>query len=135
MAEKLSPQDKAPRTDNPDDSDNLDIEITEIIPSKDASNVRTKDKRLDHFNKVLGIIEDLTPIVDSNEPVTKANFRKVLFMVTTLCQLMFDEYGIKDRILNENSQIRNVNQDQRFNDHVMLTRNDMEKSQSPCFWH
>ena len=79
----------------------MDIEITEIIPPKDALNVRTNDKQLDHFNKVLGIIEDLTPIVDSNEPVTKANFRKVLFMVTTLCQLMFDEYGIKDRKIFE----------------------------------
>ena len=49
-AEKLSPQDKAPRTDNPDDSDDMDIEITEIIPPKDASNIRTNDKRLDHFN-------------------------------------------------------------------------------------
>ena len=34
-AEKLSPQDKAPRTDNPNDSDDMDIEITEIIPPKD----------------------------------------------------------------------------------------------------
>ena len=31
-AEKLSTQDKAPRTNNPDNSDNMDIEITEIIP-------------------------------------------------------------------------------------------------------
>ena len=50
-------------------------------------------------------------------------------MVTTLCQIMFDEYGVTDRIVNENSQIRNVNQDLRFNDHVTRTRNDMEKSQ------
>ena len=33
-AETLSPQDKAPWTDNPDNSDNMDIEITEIIPPK-----------------------------------------------------------------------------------------------------
>ena len=89
-AEKLRPQDKAPPTDNPDDSNDMDIEITEIIPPKDASNVCTNNKGLDHFNKVLGIIEDLTPIVENNEPVTKANFRQVLFMVTTLCQFMFD---------------------------------------------
>ena len=31
-AEKLSPQDKAPQTDNPDNSNDMDIEITEIIP-------------------------------------------------------------------------------------------------------
>ena len=106
----------------------MDIEITEIIPPKDASNVRTNDKQHDHFNKVLGIIEDLTPIVENNEPVTKADFRQVLFMVKTLCQFMFDEYGVMDRIVNENSQIRNVNQDLRFNDHVTRTRKDMEKS-------
>ena len=34
-----------------------------------------------------------------------------------------------DQVVNENSQIRNVNQDLRFNDHVTRTRNDMEKSQ------
>ena len=42
---------------------------------------------------------------------------------------MFDEYGVTDRIVNENSQIRNVNQDLRFNDHVTRTRNNMEKYQ------
>ena len=33
-AEKLNPQDKAPQTDNPDNSDDMDIEITEIIPPR-----------------------------------------------------------------------------------------------------
>ena len=37
-AEKLSPNNKAPRMDNTDNSNNMDIEITEIIPSKDALN-------------------------------------------------------------------------------------------------
>ena len=59
----------------------------------------------------------------------KANFRQVLFMVTTLCQFMFDEYGVTNRIVKENSQICNVNQDLRFNDHVTLTCNDVEKAQ------
>ena len=40
---------------------------------------------------------------------------------------MFDEYGVTDRIVNENSQIRNVNQNLRFQ--VMRTHNDMEKYQ------
>ena len=52
-AKKLSPQDKAPRTDNPDNSDDMDIEITEIIPPKDASNVIASKKQLDNFHKVL----------------------------------------------------------------------------------
>ena len=33
-AEKLSPNDKAPRKDNIDNSDDMDIEITEIIPPR-----------------------------------------------------------------------------------------------------
>ena len=96
---------------------------------KDALNVHTNEKRMDNLNKVLGIIADLTPVVENNEPVTKAYFRQVPLMVTTLCQFMFDEFGITDRIVKENSQICNVNQDLRFNDHVTCTRNDMEKSQ------
>ena len=50
-------------------------------------------------------------------------------MVTTLWQFSFDEYGVTDRIVNENSQNLNVNQDLRFNEHVTRTRNDMERSQ------
>ena len=82
-AEKLSPQDKAPRTDN---SDEMEIEITKIIPSPRThlTNARTKNdsKTLTKF----GIIAELTPIVEKNEPVTKADLRQVLLMVTTLCQ-------------------------------------------------
>ena len=68
-AEKLSPQDKAPRTNNTDYSNNMDIEITEIIPPKNASNEHASQKGLDHLHKVLKIIAELTPIVESNEPV------------------------------------------------------------------
>ena len=42
-------------------------------------------------------------------------------MVTTLCQFFFYEYSVTDQVVNENSQIRNVNQDLRFNDHVTRT--------------
>ena len=42
---------------------------------------------------------------------------------------MFDEYGVTNGIVKENSQICNVNQDLRFNDHVTLTCNDVEKAQ------
>ena len=42
---------------------------------------------------------------------------------------MFDEYGVTDRIVNENSQICNFYQNLRFNDHVTRTCNDMEKYQ------
>ena len=51
----------------------------------------------------------------------------VFLIVTTFCQFLFDEYGVTDRIVNENSQIRNVNQNLRFQ--VMRTHNDMEKYQ------
>ena len=57
------------------------------------------------------------------------DFRDVLIMVSSICQFLFDEYGVTDRIVKENSQIRNVNQDLRYNDHVTRTRNDMEESQ------
>ena len=50
-------------------------------------------------------------------------------MVTTLCQFLFDEYGVTDWIVNENSQIWNVDQNLQFNEHVTCTRNDMERSQ------
>ena len=90
-AEKLSPKDKAPRTDNQNNYDEMNIEITEIIPPKDTSKVHASEKRRDHLDKVLKIIAELTPIGESNEPVTKANFRNVLLMVTILCQFLFDE--------------------------------------------
>ena len=90
-AEKLSPKDKAPRTDNQNNYDEMNIEITEIIPPKDTSKVHASEKRWDHLDKVLKIIAELTPIGESNEPVTKANFRNVLLMVTILCQFLFDE--------------------------------------------
>ena len=82
-AEKLSPQDKAPQTNNPDNNKGIDIEITEIIPPKDTSKICANQKPLESFIKVLGIIGDLTPTVENNEPVTKADFRQVLLMVTT----------------------------------------------------
>ena len=50
-------------------------------------------------------------------------------MMSSICQFLFDEYGVTDRIFKENCQIRNVNQDLQYNDHVTRTHNDMEKSQ------
>ena len=50
-------------------------------------------------------------------------------MMTTICQFLFEEYDVSDRIVKENQQIRNANQDLRYNNHVTRTRNDMEKSQ------
>ena len=44
-------------------------------------------------------------------------------MMTTICQFL------SDRIVKENKQIRNANQDLRYNNHVTCTPNDMEKSQ------
>ena len=75
------------------------------------------------------MIEKLTPIGESNKPITNKDFRDVLIMVSSICQFLFDEYGVTDQIVKENSQIRNVNQDLRYNDHVTRTRNDMEKLQ------
>ena len=65
-------------------------------------------------------VKQLQAFLKSSKSLT-ADFKQVLFMVTTLCQFMFDEYGLTDQIVNENSQIRNVNQDLRFNDHVTRT--------------
>ena len=50
-------------------------------------------------------------------------------MLNIICQFLFEEYDVSDRIVKENKQIRNANQDLRYNDHVTRTRNDMEKSQ------
>ena len=69
-AEKLSPNDKAPRTDNTDNSNNMDIEITEIIPPKDASNQRASKKREEHLDKVVNMIGKLRTIGESKEPIT-----------------------------------------------------------------
>ena len=81
------------------------------------------------LDKVLEIIAELTPISENNKRVTKADFRNVLLMVTTLCQFLYDGYSVTDQIVNENNQIRNVNQDLRFNEQFTRTCNDMEKSQ------
>ena len=110
-AEKLSPNDKAPRTDNTDNSNDMDIEITEIIPPKDALNQRASEKRKEHLNKVVNMIGKLTPIGESNEPITNKDFRDVLLMMSSICTFLFDEYGMTDQIVKENSQICNVNQD------------------------
>ena len=39
-AEKLSPNDKAPRTDNTEPSNNMDIEITKVISPTNVSDKR-----------------------------------------------------------------------------------------------
>ena len=51
-----------------------------------------------------------TPIGKANEPITNKDFRDVLLMMSSICTFLFDEYGLTDRIVKENSQIRNVNQ-------------------------
>ena len=73
------------------------------------------------------MIEKLTPIGECKEPITNKDFRDVLIMMSSICQFLFVEYGVTDRIVKENSQICNVNQDLRYNDHVTCTHNDMEK--------
>ena len=128
-AEKLSPNDKAPRKDDIDNSDDTDIKITEIIPPKDALNKLDSEKRKENLNNVVAMIKELTPIGKSNVPVTNKDFKQVLMMLSTICQFLFEEYDVSDKIDNENKQIRNANQDLRYNDHVTRTRNDMEKSQ------
>ena len=61
-AEKLSPNDKAPRRDNTDNSKDMDIETTEIIPPKDTLNQLASKKRKEHLDKVVAMIGELTPI-------------------------------------------------------------------------
>ena len=107
----------------------MDIEITEIIPPKDALNQLASKKRKEHLSKVVTMIGKLTPIGESKVPITNKDFRDVLMMMASICQFLFDEYGVTDRIVKENNQIRNVNQDLQYNDHVTRTHNDMEKSQ------
>ena len=75
------------------------------------------------------MIGELTPIGESKVPITNKDFRDVLMMMSSICQFLFDEYGVTDRIVKENNQIHNVNQDLRYNDHVTRTCNDIEKSQ------
>ena len=128
-AEKLSSNDKAPCTDNTDNSNDMDIEITDIIPPKDVLNQCASKKRKEHLNKVVNMIWKLTPIGESKESSTNKDFRDVLIMMSSICQFLFDENGVMDWIVKENSQIRNVNQDLPYNDHVTRTRNDMEKLQ------
>ena len=107
----------------------MDIEITEIIPPKNASDKLVNEKRKKNLQGVMNMIKELGHIDESNKTVTNKNFKQVLMMMTTICQFLFEEYDVSDRIVKENKQIRNANQDLRYNDHVTRTRNDMEKSQ------
>ena len=92
-------------------------------------NQLASEKRKEHLNKVVNMIGKLTPIGENNEPIRNKDFRDVLLMMLSICTFLFDEYDVTDQIVKENSQICNMNQDLRYNDHVTCTRNDMEKLQ------
>ena len=127
-AEKLSPNDKAPRTENTDISENMDIVITEVIPPKKVSDKTVNEQRKKNLNGVMDMIKKLGHIDESNKPVSNKDFKQVIMMMTTLCQFLFEEYEVLDRIVKETKQIRNANQDLLYNSHVTRTRSDMEKS-------
>ena len=128
-AEKLSPNDKAPRTEDTDISEDMDIVITEVIPPKNASDKMVNEQRKKNLNGVMDMIKKLGHIDESNKPVSNKDFKQVIMMMTTICQFLFEEYEVSDRIVKETKQIRNANQDLLYNSHVTRTRSDMEKSQ------
>ena len=128
-AEKLSPNDKAPRTDNSEPSDNMDIEITKVIPPTNVSDKTVNEQRKKNLLSVFDMIKTLEHIDNSSAPVSNKDFRQVIMMMTTLCTFVSQEYEVSDRIVKETKQIRNENQDLRYNSHVTRTRSDMEKSQ------
>ena len=72
----------------------MDIEITEIIPPKDALNQLASKKRKEHLNKVVTMIGKLTPIGESKVPITNKDFRDVLMMMFSICQFLFDKYEV-----------------------------------------
>ena len=61
--------------DNTDNSNYMDIEITEIIPPKDALDQLASKKRKELLDTVVAMIGELTPIGESKVPITnKDNF-------------------------------------------------------------
>ena len=92
-------------------------------------NQLASEKHKEHLKQVVKMIGELTPIRESKVPIINKDFRDVLMMISTICTFLFEEYDVTDRIIKENNQIRNGNQDLRYNDHVTPTRYDMEKSQ------
>ena len=55
----------------------------------------------------MDMIKELEPIGESNVPVTNKDFKQVLMMLTTICQFLFEEYDVSDKISKKNKQKKN----------------------------
>ena len=71
----------------------------------------------------------LKPTIETDQTPTKDEFVKLYSIIQCLCTYVFNEYEVMDTLIKENKEIRNSNNDMKYNKTVTRTRNDMEKSQ------
>ena len=133
-SEKISPHGKTARTADESLETNTEPKVL-ILPGSplplptvkpgDCANAKCNAI----FDKVIKLLSDLKPTIETDKTPTKNKFIKLCLIIQCLCTYVFDKYEVTDTLIKENKEIRNLNNDMKYNKIVTRTGNDMEKAQ------
>ena len=99
-------------------------EIVEIPqPQKGNGN------RNETYEKVVGILNELGPIVTNRDSPTPEAFNALYQIVIYLADVVLKDFSTVDRVVKENREIRESNQNMKYAQHCENLKREMEKSQ------